>query len=150
MAFIFLLFLYPNFLKAEIIESDSYSETNNLEKISTKEFLKNSFLKDIPRTKVSAKEKSSLITRDPFLPFEQNISNGKSRFNFSQINLTGIVSMNGEKVAFIKTSKGTNPYQEGEIIGSEFKLINIDDKNLTIEISNDISTYSMTLEEDGK
>ena len=57
---------------------------------------------------------------------------------FSQIYLTGIASKNGEKVAFIKTSEGTFHYQEGEIIGSGFILLNIDDKNLTIQISNDI------------
>ena len=64
--------------------------------------------------------------------------------------MTGIASLNGDKVAFIKTAEGTNTYQVGEIIGSGFKLLNIDDKNLTIQISNDITYTQLRLEEDEK
>ena len=106
-------------------------------------------MKEIPRTKVSNQEKNSLSTRNPFLPFGNNMD-GKSGFSFSEIDFTGLASMNGENVAFIKTSKGTNPYLEGEIIGSGFKLVNIDEKNLTIEITDDINIYSISLEENEK
>ena len=150
MAFIFLLFIFSDLIKAESINSYSFSEVNKLEVISQKELSKSYFLKDIPRTKVSSKEKNSLNNRNPFLPFGQNIGDGKSGFKFSEIDLTGIASFDGDKVAFIKTSAGTNPYQVGETIGSGFKLLNIDDKNLTIQISNDISIHSITLEDDEK
>ncbi len=148
MAFIFLLFLFPDFIKANAVEVNSYSEISRLEK-SAKETLKISVLKEIPRTKVGPEEKKSLSNRNPFLPFGQN-NDGKSGFIFSEIDLTGIASINENKVAFIKTPTGINPYQVGEIIGSEFKLLNIDEKNLSIQISNDIDIYSIKLEEDEK
>ncbi len=150
MAFIFLLFLFPDFIKAEIVDINSYSEINRLDEISNKESIKQYFLKEIPRTKVSTQEKNSLSTRNPFLPFGQNNTDGKSGFKFSEIYLTGIASINGDKVAFIKTAEGTNTYKVGEIIGSGLKLLNIDEKNLSIQISNDITTQSIALEQDEK
>ena len=96
-------------------------------------------MKEIPRTKVSIEEKNSLSTRNPFLPIGQSID-GNQDLKFSEIDLNGIAIMNGNYVAFIKTSKGTNPYKIGEIIGSEFKLLSIDNKNLTIKISDDLVT----------
>ena len=149
MAFIFLLFIFPDFIKAEPIDSISYSGSKELENINTKESSKIFFLKEIPRTQVSIQEKNSLSTRNPFLPFGNNVD-GKSGFTFSEIDFTGLASMNGEKVAFIRTSKGTNPYLEGEIIGSGFKLVNIDEKNLIIKISDDLNIYSITLDENEK
>ena len=147
MAFIFFLFLFPDFIKANKVEINSYPEINRLNENTTKETLKISFLKEIPRTKVSLEEKKSLSDRNPFLPLGQS-KDGKSGFIFSAIDLTGIASINKDKVAFIKTPEGINPYQVGEIIGSEFKLLNIDEKNLTIQISNDVDIYSIKLEED--
>ena len=38
MAFIFLFFLFPNFIKAEIINSDSFSEINKLEDFTYEDF----------------------------------------------------------------------------------------------------------------
>ena len=149
MALIFFLFLFPDFIKANEVEINSYSQINILEENSTKETLKISLLKEIPRTKVSPEEKKSLSNRNPFLPLGQN-KNGKSGFIFSAIYLTGIASINENKVAFIKTPAGINTYQVGEIIGSEFKLLSIDEKNLTIQLSNDIDIYSIKLEEDEK
>ena len=147
MALIFVLFLFPDFIKADRINIESNSEINNQEKISIKEKSRISFLKEIPRTKVSIEEKNSLSTRNPFLPIGQSIG-GESVLKFSEIDLNGIAIMNGNYVAFIKTSKGTNPYKIGEIIGSDFKLLSIDNKNLTIEIGNDLTTHLVTLRED--
>ena len=144
MAFLFVLFLIPDFIKAEKIDINSYSELNELEDIRTKESSKIYFLKEIPRTKVSPEEKKSLSNRNPFLPL------GQTGFKTSEIDLTGIANMNGNKVAFIKTPTGTNPYKVGEVIGSEFKLLNIDEKNLTIQISDDTTTHLISLEEDEK
>ena len=140
---------FPDFIKAETLDTNSNSEVNRLKRSGTKESSKIFFLKEIPTTKVSIEEKNSLSSRNPFSPFGNNID-GKSGFTFSQIYLTGIASNNGEKVAFIKTSEGTFHYQEGETIGSGFKLINIDDKNLTIQISNDTNIRSIKLVEDEK
>ena len=150
MAFIFLFFLFPDFIKADIINSNTFTEINKLDEISIKKLSKSSFLKEIPRTKVTIKEKNSLSTRNPFLPFGQNNKDGKPGFQFSEIDLTGIAIFDGDKVAFLKTSAGTNPYQVGEIIGSGFKLIDINDENLTVKISNDLTTYSIKLEDDEK
>ncbi len=150
MAFIFLLFLFPDFIKADIINSNTFTEINKLDEVSIKKLSKSSFLKEIPRTKVTIKEKKSLSTRNPFLPFGQNNKDGESGFQFSEIDLTGIAIFDGDKVAFLKTSAGTNPYQVGEIIESGFKLIDINDKNLTVKISNDLTTYSIKLEDDEK
>ena len=90
MAFIFLLFLFPDFIKADIINSNPLTEINKFDEVSIKKLSKNSFLKEIPRTKVSIKEKNSLSTRNTFLPFGQNIKDGESGFKFSEIDLTGI------------------------------------------------------------
>ena len=83
MAFIFLLFLFPDFIKADIINSNTFSEINKLDEVSIKKLSKSSFLKEIPRTKVTIKEKNSLSTRNPFLPFGQNNIDGKSGYQFS-------------------------------------------------------------------
>ena len=150
MAFIFLLFLFPDFIKADTINSNNFTEINKLDEVSTKKLSKSFFLKEIPRTKVTIEEKNSLSTRNPFLPFGQNNKDGELGFQFSEIDLTGIAIFDGDKVAFLKTSAGTNPYQVGEIIGSGFKLIDINDQNLTVQISNDLTIYSIKLEEDEK
>ena len=73
MPFIFFLFIFSDLIKAETISSYSFSEVNKLEVISQKELSKSYFLKEIPRTNVSSKEKNSLKNRNPFLPFGQNI-----------------------------------------------------------------------------
>jgi len=148
MALLLALFLFPDFVIAETIDTNSYDQKNISEKKSTEDSLKIFFLKEIPRIKVSNEEKKSLSNRNPFLPYGHNNSEGKSGINFSEIDLKGIASINGEKVAFIKTSTGTNPYQTGEIIGGGFKLLNIDEKNLTIEISNNLTIHSIRLEDD--
>ena len=148
MALLLALFLFPDFVIAETIDTNSYEEKNISEKISTEESSKIFFLKEIPRIKVSNEEKSSLSNKDPFLPFGNNNSQDKSGIIFSEIDLKGIASINGDNVAFIKTSIGTNPYQKGDIIGAGFKLLNIDEKNLTIEISNNLTIHSIRLEDE--
>ena len=148
MALIFVLFLFPDFIKTETININSDFEINKLDDTSPKESSKISFLKEIPRTKVSLDEKNALDTRNPFLPIVQ--IDGNLGFKTSEIDLTGIASMNGNYVAFIKTPNGTNLYKEGELIGSEFKLLDIDEKNLTIKISDDTTTHSIPLEKDEK
>jgi len=148
MALLLALFLFSDFIMAETVDSNTYDQKNLSEKIITEESSKIFFLKEIPRIKVSNEEKKSLSNRNPFLPFGHNNSEGKSGINFSEIDLKGIASINGQKVAFIKTSIGTNPYQAGDIIGAGFKLLNIDDKNLTIEISNNLTIHSIRLEDE--
>ena len=148
MALLLALFLFSDFIMAETVDSNTYDQKNLSKKIITEESSKIFFLKEIPRIKVSNEEKKSLSNRNPFLPFGHNNSEGKSGINFSEIDLKGIASINGQKVAFIKTSKGTNPYQAGDIIGAGFKLLNIDDKNLTIEISNNLTIHSIKLEDE--
>ena len=68
---------------------------------------------------------------------------GKS--DLIEIDLTGIAVVmvtNG----FYKNLRGINPYQVGEIIGSEYKLLDTIEK-LTIKISNDITSH-LILEDD--
>ena len=57
MVFIFLLFLFPDFVKAEKISDNVFFEINKLEELNKKELSNNYFLKEIPRTKVSTKKK---------------------------------------------------------------------------------------------
>ena len=47
MAFIFLFFLFPDFIKADIINSNTFTEINKLDEISIKKLSKSSFLKEI-------------------------------------------------------------------------------------------------------
>ena len=84
------------------------------------------------------------------MPFGRNNKEGESGIKFSEIDFKGIANIGGKKVAFIQTSNGTNPYEIGEIIGAGFKLLNIDEKNLTIVISNNTNTHSIGLEDDEK
>ena len=53
MAFIFLFFLFPDFIKAEIINSNPFTEINKLDEVSIKKLSISSFLNEIPRTNVT-------------------------------------------------------------------------------------------------
>ena len=150
MDFLLALFLNPDFAKAKEINNNSYFPKDNVEQISIKELSNEFLLKEIPRTTVSDNEKNIFNQRDPFLPLGKNVLGGESAVDFSNIEFKGIANIDGNKVAFIETSKGTKTYQIGQIIEAELKILNIDEINLTIEISDKNITHIIKLKNDDK
>ena len=52
------------------------------------------------------------------------------------------------KVVFIETSEGANAYGINQIIGGGYKVSNIDENKLIVEISSQSKTHSIKLEKD--
>ena len=157
MAFLFILFLNTNFASANEVINDFNNSEQNIQnlKVNNKKNKNNLFfqevnLKDIPKTKVSVSERKELRSRNPFFPAGSENSDTKSGVNFSDISFKGIAKIGNEKVVFMETKQGTNAYELGQILGGGYKISNIDEKKLTVEISNQITTHSIKLEKDEK
>ena len=105
-------------------------------------------LKDIPITKISDSEKKELRDRNPFLPPGSENSNTKSGINLANMNFKGIAMVGDSKVVFIETSEGANAYEINQIIGGGYKVSNIDEHKLIVEISSQSKTHSIKLEKD--
>ncbi len=155
----FLIFIVLNlvFFEVNAIEIESLKFSDNINKfdgqkshISTIEKVQPEVieLKEIPKTKVSNKEKEFFSERNPFLPpgGENNTSN--STINISGIIFKGIAKIGSESVVFIESNKKTNAYEIGQNIGGGFKISKIDNKNLEVEISNQNITHLIKLEKD--
>ena len=157
MAFLFILFLNTNFASAnEVINNFNDLEQNmqtlnvNNKKDKNNLFFKEVTLKDIPKTKVSVSERKELRVRNPFFPAGSENLNTKSGVNFSDISFKGIAKIGDEKMVFMETKQGTNSYGIGQILGGGYKISNIDEKKLIVEISNQSTTHTIKLEKDEK
>ncbi len=157
MAFLFILFLNINFAYADEIinnintKDSSFGQVNKVDKKDLDNILSNEIsLKNIPRTKVSEKEKKTLKDRNPFLPSGINDLESKSGINFKNISFKGIAKIGERKVAFIETSEGTNGYEIGQRIGGGFTISKIDEKSLEIEITNQSIIHKLKLKKDEK
>ena len=157
MIFLFILFFDTNFALSNELINNYKNENNDLEKLQIKAKINNndSFsevvtLKNIPKTKVSFSEKKELRTRNPFSPPGSETQNSKSGINFSDIRFKGIAKIGENKVAFLETAKGTNAYEVNQNIGGGYKILNINEKDLLVEISNQSATYTLKLEKDEK
>ncbi len=157
MIFLFILFFDTNFALSNELINNYKNENNDLEKLQIKAKINNndSFsevvtLKNIPKTKVSFSEKKELRTRNPFSPPGSETQNSKSGINFSDIRFKGIAKIGENKVAFLETAKGTNAYEVNQNIGGGYKILNINEKDLLVEISNQSATYILKLEKDEK
>ena len=157
MIYLFILFFNTNFaLSNEFIENYTY-EDNNSEKIQPKtasetnySLLAGQVLKDIPKTKVSDSEKKELRSRNPFSPIGSESLNSKSGINFSDISFKGIAKIGENKVVFMQTAKGIKPYKLNQNIGGGYKISNINEKDLLVEISNQSATHTLKLEKNEK
>ena len=157
MIYLFILFFNTNFaLSNELIENYTYDH-NNSEKIQPKtasetnySLLAGQILKEIPKTKVSDSEKKELRARNPFSPLGSESLNSKSGINFSDISFKGIAMIGNNKVAFLETAEGTNAYEVNQNIGGGYRISNINETDLLVEISNQSATYTLTLEKDEK
>ena len=157
MIFLFILFFDTNFALSNELINNYKNENNDLEKLQIKAKINNNdtfsevvTLKNIPKTKVSFSEKKELRTRNPFSPPGSETQNSKSGINFSDIRFKGIAKIGENKVAFLETSKGTNAYEVNQNIGGGYKILNINEKDLLVEISNQSATYTLKLEKDEK
>ena len=157
MIFLFILFFDTNFALSNELINNYKNENNDLETLQIKAKINNNdtfpevvTLKNIPKTKVSYSEKKELRTRNPFSPPGSETQNSKSGINFSDIRFKGIAKIGENKVAFLETSKGTNAYEVNQNIGGGYKILNINEKDLLIEISNQSATYTLKLEKDEK
>ena len=157
MIFLFILFFDTNFALSNELINNYKNENNDLETLQIKAKINNNdtfsevvTLKNIPKTKVPFSEKKELRTRNPFSPPGSETQNSKSGINFSDIRFKGIAKIGENKVAFLETSKGTNAYEVNQNIGGGYKILNINEKDLLIEISNQSATYTLKLEKDEK
>ena len=157
MIFLFILFFDTNFALSNELINNYKNENNDLEKLQIKAKINNNNtfsevvkLKNIPKTKVSFSEKKELRTRNPFSPPGSETQNSKSGINFSDIRFKGIAKIGENKVAFLETAKGTNAYEVNQNIGGGYKILNINEKDLLVEISNQSATYTLKLEKDEK
>ena len=157
MIFLFILFFDTNFALSNELINNYKNENNDLEKLQIKAKINNNdtfsevvTLKNIPKTKVSFSEKKELRTRNPFSPLGSETQNSKSGINFSDIRFKGIAKIGENKVAFLETAKGTNAYEVNQNIGGGYKILNINEKDLLVEISNQSATYTLKLEKDEK
>ena len=157
MIFLFILFFDTNFALSNELINNHKNENNDLEKLQIKAKINNNdtfpevvTLKNIPKTKVSFSEKKELRTRNPFSPPGSETQNSKSGINFSDIRFKGIAKIGENKVAFLETAKGTNAYEVNQNIGGGYKILNINEKDLLVEISNQSATYTLRLEKDEK
>ena len=145
-----------NFALSNELINNYKNENNELEKLQIKTKLNNNTfseevtLKNIPKTKVSYSEKKELRNRNPFSPPGSETQNNKSGINFSDIRFKGIAKIGENKVAFLETAKGTNAYEVNQNIGGGYKILNINEKDLLVEISNQSATYTLKLEKDEK
>ena len=156
MIFLFILFFDTNFALSNELINNYKNENNDLEILQIKSKINNNTfsevvtLKNIPKTKVSYSEKKELRTRNPFSPPGSETQNSKSGINFSDIRFKGIAKIGENKVAFLETAKGTNAYEVNQNIGGGYKILNINEKDLLVEISNQSATYTLKLEKDEK
>ena len=157
MIFLFILFFDTNFALSNELINNYKNENNDLEILQIKAKINNDdtfsevvTLKNIPKTKVSFSEKKELRTRNPFSPPGSETQNSKSGINFSDIRFKGIAKIGENKVAFLETAKGTNAYEVNQNIGGGYKILNINEKDLLVEISNQSATYTLKLEKDEK
>ena len=156
MIFLFILFFDTNFALSNELINNYKNENNDTEKLQIKTKINNNTfseivtLKNIPKTKVSYSEKKELRNRNPFSPPGSESQNSKSGINFSDIRFKGIAKIGENKVAFLETAKGTNAYEVNQNIGGGYKILNINEKDLLVEISNQSATYTLKLEKDEK
>ena len=157
MIFLFILFFDTNFALSNELINNYKNENNDLEILQIKAKINNDdtfsevvTLKNIPKTKVSFSEKKELRTRNPFSPPGSETQNSKSGINFSDIRFKGIAKIGENKVAFLETAKGTNAYEVNQNIGGGYKILNINEKDLLVEISNQSATHTLKLEKDEK
>ena len=157
MIFLFILFFDTNFALSNELINNYKNENNDLEILQIKATINNNdtfpevvTLKNIPKTNVSFSDKKELRTRNPFSPPGSETQNSKSGINFSDIRFKGIAKIGENKVAFLETSKGTKAYEVNQNIGGGYKILNINEKDLLVEISNQSATYTLKLEKDEK
>ena len=157
MIFLFILFLDTNLALSNELINNFKNEDNNPKELQIKTTIENNVnlseevrLKDIPKTKVSFSEKKMLRTRNPFSPPGSESKNSKSGINFSDISFKGIAMIGNNKVAFLETAEGTNAYEVNQNIGGGYRISNINETDLLVEISNQSATYTLTLEKDEK
>ena len=50
-------------------------------------------------------------------------------------------------MVFIETAQGINPYEIGQTLGGGYKISKIDEKKLTVEITNQSKTHTIKFDE---
>ena len=156
MSFLFIFFLITDFSRAQEIKIETFTDESNFpaskidKTIRIKELVSNNIsLKNIPRTKVSDAEKNLIKNRNPFSPLGSD-PNSNSESSIASIIFKGIVKIGDSKVVFAQTPQGPNTFEVGQEISGGFKISNIDEDKLTIEISDDKVTHTINLGNDEK
>ena len=157
MIFLLILFFHTNFALSNEIMNNYKKVDDDPTKLQIKNKLETNYsfsgggeLKDIPKTKVSDSEKKELKARNPFTPPGSENQDGKSGINFSDISFKGIAKIGENKVVFMQTANGIKSYKLNQNIGGGYKISNINEKDLVVEISNQSASYTLKLEKDEK
>ena len=157
MIFLFILLFDTNFALSNEIMNNYKNKGDDPAKLQIKNKLETNYsfsgeekLKEIPKTKVSDSEKKELKARNPFTPPGSENQNNKSGINFSDISFKGIAKIGNNKVVFMETEQGTKAYELNQSLGGGYKISNINEKDLIVEITNQSTTHSLKLNKDEK
>ena len=157
MIFLLILFFHTNFALSNEIMNNYKKVDDDPTKLQIKNKLETNYsfsggweLKEIPKTKVSDSEKKELKARNPFTPPGSENQDGKSGINFSDISFKGIAKIGNNRVVFMETAQGTKAYELNQNIGGGYKISNINEKDLIVEITNQSTTHSLKLNKDEK
>ena len=153
-----LIFVFPtNFALSNEIMNNYKKVDDDPTKLQIKNKLETNYsfsgggeLKEIPKTKVSDSEKKELKARNPFTSPGSENQDGKSGINFSDISFKGIAKIGNNRVVFMETAQGTKAYELNQNIGGGYKISNINEKDLIVEITNQSTTHSLKLNKDEK
>lgn len=102
-------------------------------------------LKEIPNFNLEKIRKKIPSINDPFKSAD-DYHYSQNPFESLSINLIGLFKINNEINAMIRTTKGINNYQIGDIIGTKAKIKEISIINKEIIISDGIKNYSYKLD----
>ena len=121
-------------------------EINNkvLSKDSSSNFQLDNVLLEIPIGNFESASKRVKFNRNPFQePIQSNflkVSNTNSILHFK-----GLVKSGDKLMAIINTKDGQNLYQEGDEIGNGFLIKSISIKDTTVDISDGLKFYRLSL-----
>ena len=102
-------------------------------------------LKEIPNFNLENIRKKIPSINDPFKS-EDDYRYSQNPFENLSINLIGLFKINNEINAMIRTNKGIDNYQVGDIISNKAKIKEISIINKEIIVSDGIKNYSYKLD----
>lgn len=136
-------------VKAVIANSQNNQEMNNEKRLSLNgqpNPIESSFqeLLPMPLGKIDEASKKVQSSRDPFQD-TPTIESSDLEVLQSALRFKGIVKSGNDLLAMIKTTKGQELYKVGDSLGNGFFVKGISPEELTVDISNGIRYYRLSL-----